>query len=91
MVLQEGEAAPDFRLPRDGGGEVTLAGFRGRKLVLYAYPKDDTTGCTRRFPRYRVCMHSLTQPRPSRSAGSSSTRPTPSAVRRCSWVWAGSR
>ncbi|MBD3846579.1 peroxiredoxin [Bosea sp. SSUT16] len=47
MVLQEGDAAPDFRLPRDGGGEVTLAGFRGRKLVLYAYPKDDTTGCTR--------------------------------------------
>lgn len=47
MVLQEGDNAPDFRLPRDGGGEVTLASFRGRKLVLYAYPKDDTTGCTR--------------------------------------------
>lgn len=46
MVLQEGDAAPDFHLPRDGGGEVTLASFRGRKLVLYAYPKDDTTACT---------------------------------------------
>lgn len=46
MVLQEGDKAPDFHLPRDGGGEVTLASFRGRKLVLYAYPKDDTTGCT---------------------------------------------
>lgn len=47
MALQEGDRAPDFNLPRDGGGEATLAGFRGRKLVLYAYPKDDTTGCTR--------------------------------------------
>lgn len=46
MALQEGDKAPDFRLPRDGGGEATLADFRGRKLVLYAYPKDDTTGCT---------------------------------------------
>jgi peroxiredoxin Q/BCP len=46
MVLQAGDKAPDFRLPRDGGGEATLAGFRGRKLALYAYPKDDTTGCT---------------------------------------------
>lgn len=46
MELQEGDAAPDFRLPRDGGGEATLADFHGRKLVLYAYPKDDTTGCT---------------------------------------------
>ncbi len=47
MALQEGDRAPDFSLPRDGGGEATLAGFRGRKLVLYAYPKDDTAGCTR--------------------------------------------
>ncbi len=47
MALQEGDRAPDFKLPRDGGSEATLADFRGRKLVLYAYPKDDTTGCTR--------------------------------------------
>ncbi|WP_362888831.1 peroxiredoxin [Bosea sp. 67-29] len=47
MVLKEGDRAPDFRLPRDGGEEVSLESFRGRKLVLYAYPKDDTTGCTR--------------------------------------------
>lgn len=42
-----GEAAPAFTLPRDGGGQVSLADFRGRKLVLYFYPKADTSGCTR--------------------------------------------
>ena len=46
MDLQEGDAAPDFSLPRDGGGDLSLADFKGRKLVLYAYPKDDTPGCT---------------------------------------------
>lgn len=42
-----GSPAPDFRLPRDGSGEVSLTDFRGRKLVLYFYPKADTPGCTR--------------------------------------------
>jgi peroxiredoxin Q/BCP len=46
MSLQAGDAAPDFDLPADGGGRVRLADFKGRKLVLYFYPKDDTTGCT---------------------------------------------
>jgi len=46
MALQEGDAAPAFTLGRDGGGMVSLADFAGRKLVLYAYPKDDTPGCT---------------------------------------------
>ena len=41
-----GGKAPGFTLPRDGGGEVSLAEFRGRKLVLYFYPKADTPGCT---------------------------------------------
>ncbi|WP_342362698.1 peroxiredoxin [Terrarubrum flagellatum] len=41
-----GDKAPDFELPRDGGGSVSLADFRGRKLVLYFYPKDDTPACT---------------------------------------------
>jgi peroxiredoxin Q/BCP len=41
-----GTKAPAFKLPRDGGGEVSLADFRGRKLVLYFFPKADTTGCT---------------------------------------------
>jgi peroxiredoxin Q/BCP len=45
-VPQPGEKAPDFSLPRDGGGTVSLADFKGRKLVLYFYPKADTPGCT---------------------------------------------
>jgi peroxiredoxin Q/BCP len=44
--LQPGDAAPDFNLPRDGEGSLSLADFKGRKLVLYFYPKDDTSGCT---------------------------------------------
>jgi Peroxiredoxin len=42
-----GTKAPDFSLPRDGGGTVSLGDFRGKKLVLYFYPKDDTSSCTR--------------------------------------------
>lgn len=41
-----GAAAPLFTLPRDGGGTVSLEEFQGRKVVLYFYPKDDTSGCT---------------------------------------------
>jgi thioredoxin-dependent peroxiredoxin len=41
-----GSKAPSFRLPRDGGGEVKLADFKGKTLVLYFYPKADTSGCT---------------------------------------------
>lgn len=46
MALNEGMAAPDFTLPTDGGGSLTLSSLRGRKVVLYAYPQDDTTSCT---------------------------------------------
>jgi thioredoxin-dependent peroxiredoxin len=41
-----GQPAPDFTLPRDGGGEVTLSALRPKAVVLYFYPKDDTSGCT---------------------------------------------
>jgi peroxiredoxin Q/BCP len=44
--LQAGDAAPDFKLPRDGEGFLSLADFKSKKLVLYFYPKDDTSGCT---------------------------------------------
>ena len=44
---EAGSPAPDFTLPRDGGGNIALADFRGRKLVLYFYPKADTPGCTK--------------------------------------------
>ena len=46
MTLQVGAAAPDFTLPTDGGGSVTLSSLKGQQVILYFYPKDDTTGCT---------------------------------------------
>ena len=42
-----GDRAPDFTLPTDGGGSLTLSSLRGKNVVLYFYPKDDTPGCTR--------------------------------------------
>ncbi|WP_455482503.1 peroxiredoxin [Bartonella sp. B35(2025)] len=42
----KGTFAPDFSLPRDGGDNVRLSDFRGKLVVLYFYPKDDTSGCT---------------------------------------------
>jgi peroxiredoxin Q/BCP len=42
-----GDTAPDFSLPRDGGEMVNLSDFKGKKVVLYFYPKDDTPGCTK--------------------------------------------
>src|SRR5215217_4590452 len=45
--LAAGAAAPPFSLPRDGGGTVSLRDFKGKKLVLYFYPRADTPGCTR--------------------------------------------
>ena len=41
-----GQTAPDFTLPRDGGGQVTLSALRPKAVVLYFYPKDNTPGCT---------------------------------------------
>jgi peroxiredoxin Q/BCP len=46
-ALIEGAKAPAFRLPRDGGGIVSLSDFSGRKLVLFFYPRADTPGCTK--------------------------------------------
>ena len=43
---ETGDMAPDFTLPRDGGGTVTLSDLRGGPVVLYFYPRDDTSGCT---------------------------------------------
>jgi thioredoxin-dependent peroxiredoxin len=44
--LVEGELAPDFELPTDGGGRTHLQGLKGKPVVIYFYPKDDTSGCT---------------------------------------------
>ena len=45
--MAEGAKAPAFHLPRDGGGNVSLADYAGKKLVLFFYPRADTPGCTR--------------------------------------------
>ncbi len=46
MTVKDGDQAPDFTLPTDGEGTLSLASLKGRKVVLYFYPKDDTSGCT---------------------------------------------
>ncbi len=47
MVVGEGDKAPDFKLRRDGGESISLGGLKGRLVVLYFYPKDNTSGCTK--------------------------------------------
>lgn len=46
MPIAEGILAPDFTLPTDAGDTLTLSSLRGQWVVLFAYPKDDTSGCT---------------------------------------------
>jgi peroxiredoxin Q/BCP len=46
MGLQVGDRAPEFSLPSSTGEKISLTGLRGKKVVLYFYPKDDTPGCT---------------------------------------------
>src|SRR5690606_41273313 len=53
MTLEVGQPAPDFTLPTDGGGTLSLKDLRGRKVVLYFYPKDDTSGCTAQACAFR--------------------------------------
>ncbi len=60
MSVETGAKAPDFTLPTDGSGSVTLSKLAGHNVVLYFYPKDDTSGCTAEacgfrnsFPDYR--------------------------------------
>ncbi|MEM9468582.1 MAG: thioredoxin-dependent thiol peroxidase [Pseudomonadota bacterium] len=45
--LNIGDIAPDFTLPTDGDGEITLSSLKGEKVIVYFYPKDDTPGCTK--------------------------------------------
>ena len=51
--IEEGDAAPDFTLQADDGREVTLSQLRGKPVVLYFYPKDDTPGCTKEACAFR--------------------------------------
>ena len=46
MTIEAGDKAPEFTMATDGGGKLSLKSLRGRKVVLYFYPRDDTPGCT---------------------------------------------
>lgn len=52
-MLKEGETAPDFELVDSNGKKIMLSSFRGKKVVLYFYPKDDTPGCTKEACNFR--------------------------------------
>ena len=56
MTIDTGDKAPDFTLPSDGGGTVSLTGLRGKPVVLYFYPKDDTSGCTAEAKDFRDAL-----------------------------------
>jgi thioredoxin-dependent peroxiredoxin len=53
LKLSEGDPAPNFTAPTNGGGTVSLKDFKGKYLVLYFYPKDDTPGCTKEACGFR--------------------------------------
>ncbi|HEV2162377.1 MAG TPA: thioredoxin-dependent thiol peroxidase [Stellaceae bacterium] len=53
MSLEIGDKAPDFTLPTDGAGTVRLSDLKGQHVVLYFYPKDDTSGCTAEACQFR--------------------------------------
>jgi thioredoxin-dependent peroxiredoxin len=56
MSLKVGDKAPDFTLPTDDGGKVSLKNLKGKKLVLYFYPKDDTPDCTTEACAFRDAL-----------------------------------
>ena len=52
-MLTEGDLAPDFELATDGGGSIKLSDLLGKRVVLYFYPRDDTSGCTKQACGFR--------------------------------------
>lgn len=61
MALESGSKAPSIKAPTDGGGTYSLASAKGSWVVLYFYPKDDTSGCTAEACDFRDSMASLTK------------------------------
>ncbi len=55
-ALREGAPAPDFELPASTGGTVSLASLRGRPVVLFVYPKDNTPGCTKEACGFQAAL-----------------------------------
>jgi peroxiredoxin Q/BCP len=58
-TLKEGDKAPDFELKDQNGETVALSQFRGKKVILYFYPKDDTPGCTKEACSFRDGLETL--------------------------------
>mgnify|MGYP001156707572 CR=1 FL=1 len=61
MELQVGDKAPEFSLPSSRGEEVSLVGLKGKKIVLFFYPKDDTPGCTKEACGFRDFHNEITE------------------------------
>lgn len=59
MAIEEGKAAPAFTLPDADGGKVSLKDLKGRDVVVYFYPKDDTPGCTKEACGFRDLWRQL--------------------------------
>ncbi|HEX5219184.1 MAG TPA: thioredoxin-dependent thiol peroxidase [Verrucomicrobiae bacterium] len=53
LKLKEGDKAPDFSAPTNGGGTISLSELKGKNVILYFYPKDDTPGCTKEACAFR--------------------------------------
>ena len=53
MTVDTGDKAPEFNMPTDSDGTVSLSGLKGRNVILYFYPKDDTPGCTKQACGFR--------------------------------------
>lgn len=56
MSLEVGDTAPSFNLPTDGGGNISLKDLKGETVILYFYPKDDTSGCTAEACAFRDAL-----------------------------------
>ncbi len=54
--LKIGDKAPDFDLPRDGSGNISLSNLEGKKVIVYFYPKDDTSGCTNEAQQFSALV-----------------------------------
>ncbi|MDJ0947072.1 MAG: thioredoxin-dependent thiol peroxidase [Kiloniellales bacterium] len=61
MTVSIGDAAPTFAAPTDSDGQVDLSSLKGRKVVLYFYPKDDTSGCTKEACGFRDALPDFTK------------------------------
>ena len=61
MSLEVGDKAPEFSLPADGGAKIALKDYKGKPVVLYFYPKDDTSGCTAEACAFRDALPDLSK------------------------------